>query len=523
MSTTQREISDEDIAGMVEDLKQWPSVAHDNGEYELAVMPFITIYFTYDPAHYLEASLTMIEVHESFERLLGHPYKIATHPDSERPHPYGSKRLGDLREWARKTRKDETFMFNFSDEKNYRSSPTHAGYFWRRSEQRDDSICYSYVQFYYRWQWWLDNQDTWRRFVLDTVERLKPEQVYSGFAMANPLEFGMRSEVTVWDRALAPHFYGLDTDYPFGMMLTPDLPSGVRPPTWGFFLSDIWREKLSLDREAVRAALPDPRIRIDDLGCGQWIELGPRPELYPVEEGVPELPALLNRLLRPLRHPRLGLLGFGEWDGDPNVRFNLADSQRWLARFDDDSDWPTPQIRGHMPGAPLVEPMASHVSNGEPCPRTGWWITAAKSDARHRFEQGEVMPSIPSDDAHGFTVWQWDTDQREPALVPQEPAREAGSGQPAPRAGLWLKSGEPSVRCRVAEGEPLPLVQGQATRWYWTEQAPSGARVTSGQPCPYPGVWHCEDIPIGPQTFMHGVPMPRVEGRDVTWILVRGI
>ncbi|CAD5106668.1 type VI immunity family protein [Zestomonas carbonaria] len=340
MSTTQREISDEDIAGMVEDLRQWPSVAHDNGEYELAVMPFITIYFTYDPAHYLEASLTMIEVHESFERLLGHPYKIATHPDSERPHPYGSKRLGDLREWAHKIKKDKALTFDFSDEKNYRSSPTHAGYFWRNASRDYGESDYSNIQFYYRWQWWLDNRDAWRRFVLDTIERLKPEQVYSGFAMANPLEFGMRSEVTVWDRALAPHFYGLDTDYPFNMKRTPQLPSGIRPPTWGFFLSDIWREKLSLDRDAVRAALPDPRIRIDDLDCGQWIELGPRPELYPVEEGVPELPALLNRLLRPLRHSTLDLLGSGEWDGDPNVRFNLADSQRWLARFDDDSDWP---------------------------------------------------------------------------------------------------------------------------------------------------------------------------------------
>ncbi|WP_420994273.1 hypothetical protein ACKI2N_009975 [Cupriavidus sp. 30B13] len=128
MSTTDSLMSDNDVAGMVEDLKKWPSTAVDNGEYELAVMPFITFYFTYAPAHYLATSLAMIEVHEAFERLAGKPYKIATHPDSERPHPYGSKRLGDLREWARKTRIDKSFLFNFTDEKNHRSSPTTAGY-----------------------------------------------------------------------------------------------------------------------------------------------------------------------------------------------------------------------------------------------------------------------------------------------------------------------------------------------------------------------------------------------------------
>ncbi len=352
MSTIHREMSDEDIAGMVADLKQWPSMAHDNGEYELAVMPFITFYFTYAPDRGLETSLAMIDIHEDFERLLGYPYKVQTHPDSERPHPYGSKRLGDLPAWARKTRLDQHFVFNVTNEKNHRSSPTNAGYFWRCAHRSWSQGNYSYIQFYYRWQWWQNNQDAWRRFVQRTIERLRPEQVYSGFAMANPLEFGTRSEVSVWDRALTPHFHGLDTDYPFGMHGGPDLPAGLRPPTWGFFLSDIWREKLGIDRQAVRAALDDPRVRIDDLNCGQWIELGPQPELYPAEEGVPELPVLLNRLLRPLRHTRLDLLGFGEWDGDPNERFNMHDSQRWLARFDEDSDWPSAAQRSRESGTP---------------------------------------------------------------------------------------------------------------------------------------------------------------------------
>ncbi|WP_211460891.1 type VI immunity family protein [Collimonas silvisoli] len=519
MSTIDREMTDDEIAGMVADLKEWPSIAHDNGYYELAVMPFLSIYFAADPAHHVETGLAMIDVHEAFERLLGAPFKIQTHPDSERPHPYGSKRLGNLREWARKVPRNKGFTFDFTDETNHQSSPTNAGYYWRDSDLGFGGPSYSSILLYYRWQWWLDNRDAWRRFVHDTITRLRPEQVYSGFAMANPLEFGTRSEVTVWDRALAPHFYGLDTDYPFTMKH--HLPSGLRSPTWGFFLSDIWREKLSLDRDAVRAALADPRIRIDELDCGQWIELGPQPALYPVENGVPELPVMLNRLLRPLRHTNLDLLGFGEWDGDPNVRFNRRDTERWLARFDDDSDWPSSEVRGLAPDAPRQEPPLAHATGGEACPRTGWWVTSAKRGTRQHFEQGERLPIIESDHTHGMTLWQWDIDQREQITPPAEASREAQSLQPAPRAGLWVQSGQPLVRCRIGDGESLPLVDGVPVTWLWTEQPPPGMRATSGQPCPYPGVWHCEDIPIGPSTFMHGTPMPQVHGRDVTWFFAK--
>lgn len=46
---------------------------------------------------------------------------------------------------------------------------------------------------------------------------------------------------------------------------------------------------------------------------------------------------------------------------------------------------------------------------GEPCPRTGWWVTPAAGDSRRRFEQGDLMPDLKS--AWGATIWQWDTRQ----------------------------------------------------------------------------------------------------------------
>ncbi|KNE29710.1 type VI immunity family protein [Achromobacter spanius] len=520
MSTSDSLIDADDVSGMVADLKRWPNTAVDHGDFELAVTPYLTFYFTYDPTNFLATTLDMIDVHEAFEKALGHPYLIATHPNSERPHPYGSKRLGNLREWARKTPLDQTFAVKFTDEENHQSSPTHSAYLWREPTLGDRDQCYSSIQFYYRWQWWLDNRDAWRKFVLEAIGRLKPVQVYSGFAMGNPLAFGMRAETATWDRALAPHFYGLDTDYPFGMMFTPDLPSGIRPPTWGFFLSDIWREKLAISRDDVAAHLADPRIRIDTLSCGLWIELGPQPELYPVENGVPELPALLNRLLRRIRHPQLDLVGSGEWDGDPNERFDRRDTQRWLARFDDDSDWPTPAIRGRTPGGTPTEPTPTHVVVGQEIPSSGWWYTLAKTGSRRHFNAGELAPPIHQDPSRGRVIWQRDIDQSAPE---PEPARRAETGQLAPRAGQWRGDDKGEVLCVVAKHEALPAYKGQAIIWHWVHEVDPGAsaRVRSGQPCPYPGTWTCEEMPTGPQTFAYQTAMPRVKGQDVTWILVR--
>jgi hypothetical protein len=343
MSTTDRIFDDEDVDDIAKDLKEWPNVYWGDEEQELAVSPFVTFYFLYDTARWIETSLVMVDIHEEFERLTGHPYLIATHPTSERPHPYGSKRLPDLREFARKTKKSDSFMFSVTNEKNPRSSPATAGNFWKKKDYMNDreeptNKVYSSIQFYYRWAWWKENQDAWRTFVLQSIDKLNPEVVYSGFAIATPWEFGTRYAVTVWERALAPRFYGLDIDDPWAMS---QLGDGIRPPTWGFLLSDIWASKLEMSREQVKDHLHHPDIRVIDVSSGLWIELGAEPCLYPVEDGVPELPTLLNKLIRPIRDDNTDLLGFPQWDGDPNERFNNKDAMRWLQRFDVDSDWPS--------------------------------------------------------------------------------------------------------------------------------------------------------------------------------------
>lgn len=414
MSTTKKFFSTEDVKEFIAGLKEWPNYSYGTDDMAHNVSPFVTFYFFYDNDHYLDTSLLMVDIHEQFEKLTGNPYLIGTHPESERPHPYGSKRLPELRAFAKKLKKEDYFAFNFTDQKNPISSPATAGYFWKVRDYMNDNAepskrIYSSIQFYYRWSWWRENTDAWRKFVLQTSETLRAAQVYSGFAMATPLAYGSRSEVSAWERSLTPHFFGLDIDDYLGMH--GELALGVRPPTWGFLLSDVWREKLNLSREQVKINLHHPHIRIDEISVGLWIELGKEPSLYPAEDGVPMLPMLLNKLLRPIRHDHMGLLSNGEWDGDPNERFNDADSQRWMRRFDADSDWPSAELRqcrNNRDGdeaAPTNNPLDLRAHAGEACPQAGQWQALDMSAQVRQYEQGEAMRNL--DSAYGLTVWRF--------------------------------------------------------------------------------------------------------------------
>ncbi|WP_240435858.1 hypothetical protein [Ralstonia solanacearum] len=51
---------------------------------------------------------------------------------------------------------------------------------------------------------------------------------------------------------------------------------------------------------------------------------------------------------------------------------------------------------------------------GQACPKSGYWITPAKSGSRRYFQQGTPMPEVISD--YGSTIWQWDSDQSDPKL-----------------------------------------------------------------------------------------------------------
>ena len=61
-----------------------------------------------------------------------------------------------------------------------------------------------------------------------------------------------------------------------------------------------------------------------------------------------------------------------------------------------------------------VDSLRIRCEAGQPCPKTGYWITPAKTGSRRCFQQGDLMPTVTSD--YGSTIWQWDSDQSDPHL-----------------------------------------------------------------------------------------------------------
>lgn len=220
---------------------------------------------------------------------------------------------------------------------------------------------------------------------------------------------------------------------------------------------------------------------------------------------------LLNKLIKPIRFDYLDLLGFGQWDGDPNERFTDADSRRWMARFDPDSDWPTPATRLIKP--PVTPAQTSNnttplsVVMGMACTQTGWWLVPGQAYSRRAFKQGDILPAFASDSGDDRVFWQRDLDQT--------PSAFANSYEPAPRAGRREMERDRCVDCEVKLNERLPLHQGQVVRWLW---AVSGLHAHSGEPCPYHGLWVCEYKPRTLQLFEDEAQMPWIDGEKVVWL-----
>ena len=100
--------------------------------------------------------------------------------------------------------------------------------------------------------------------------------------------------------------------------------------------------------------------------------------------------------------------------------FNAQKSARWLKRFDEDGDWPSPDVRfwrpddggasGTQGGGTRSNP--DRALPGEPAPRTGWWRALALDGAAGRVYllAGQALPG-PDTSARGRVIWQYDTSQ----------------------------------------------------------------------------------------------------------------
>jgi len=127
--------------------------------------------------------------------------------------------------------------------------------------------------------------------------------------------------------------------------------------------------------------------------------------MYPVEDGVPVLPVYANALIKPIRCDELKLVGYAQWDDDPNEHLSYEEGIAWMRRFDEDSSWPEGKRINKVNGLSLEEE-ALKVKGGESCPRTGYWQTPARPDSRQYFKQGDILPTFSELD-WGEVYWYW--------------------------------------------------------------------------------------------------------------------
>jgi hypothetical protein len=434
MSTSEPFLTPEEIEEFIRENKTTPQWGYGYEGQELSICPYVTFYIYHSPEQYMALADKFIAIWERFRQMADEPFVKLFKSRTQVWLGANDKRFPvDLRAEAEyHKRKFETFYLMGTDEKSPDASPLWS---YSASATHNHWQRYSRLKLIFRYKWYVKgNQGKWRDFILDCIKSLQPEQCYMGYEVGNGgLSVMGAYESDVLERICADYFYGMDIDHPSkmgyhsndpsnnGVVLSSDLGAGLRPPTWCFMLSPVWQRKLGKDERQIRAELNDPRIRITPIpypanamnpegANGLWIELGEL-DLYPVENGVPDLLVKANCLIRPIRCDELKLTTLDPWDDDPNPRFDYESSRRWMRRFDEDSDWPSAGQRRK----PLTSTTPPRTPGGQPCPQTGWWHTPAQSGSRRYFNKGAVMPEIKGN-AYGSTFWQWDIDQSNPKL-----------------------------------------------------------------------------------------------------------
>jgi hypothetical protein len=416
MSTAELFLQPEDIEGFVADTlssDQLTTIGDEDSD--IGICPFITFYVYHEEDGFLPVADQMIEIFKIFDsKIIDEPFALIWRDETQDWLKPGDPKLSkDLRgDAVRCIKKNEMFMIGGTD---MESTAQSARWSFMASVDPGNGNSYTTLKLTFRHQWYRQNRAKWHTFVEDCLKRLKPEHCYSGFEVGNG-DFNIIGsyEADVLERVCADHFYGMDIDHPSKMSfhhlreneyrceLPNVLGAGLRTPTWSFMLSPHWQGKLGKTEAQIRAELDDPRIVITAIDCpkgrlnpegrpGLWIRLGEL-DLHPVDKGVPELLVKANRLIRPIRCDYLKLLTLDPWDDDPNPRFDFESSQRWMRRFDRNSEWPDLDTRlKHTP--PEKRTASLRCLPGERVPQSGLWWTPAIKGAEGR---GSSRPGRPS-------------------------------------------------------------------------------------------------------------------------------
>ena len=391
----------------------------DDDKYGLC--PYISFYIYHDKSEAMAVAKKVVDIFQEFETLIDEPFKKKYKTKTQVWLGVNDSRLpADLlveAEDAFKRRKN--LWFGATDIKATTATPR-----WSIAGvvERDPSLNYTTLKMVFRHKWYNQNKATWHQFVDTCVERLQPEQCYSGFEVnSGPLGVMGNYEAETMERTLADYFYGMDIDHHLsngyhshesknGVFLPNELGTGLRTPTWCFMLSPYWLNKLGKTETELRDELDDPRITITAYPYpknahnpeginGLWIQLGEL-DLHPVAKGKPKLLVMANDLIKPIRCDQLKLTSLDAWDDDPNPRFDHFSGINWMRRFDEDQNW----LNHRCPDSPLP-PGIYEVKPGQSVPKSGVWSALNEPElAERHLEAGQQVPLKPNVNAEGEPI-----------------------------------------------------------------------------------------------------------------------
>lgn len=108
----------------------------------------------------------------------------------------------------------------------------------------------------------------------------------------------------------------------------------MRSVNWYTLFNNEWMENLG-GMSYLCGALSDPAIKINPYKGSVIIQAGEYPELGWVNDNpYPELYVKVNKVLKLIRAPKIGSLGYGSIAGE--IRFDKNSTAKWLSRFDVD-------------------------------------------------------------------------------------------------------------------------------------------------------------------------------------------
>lgn len=376
---------------------------------------FFSLYFFEHPT--MEKRERVYALCERFVALTGDELKLIYFGRGG-VHKLGSK-YGQIRGKKENANKDETFYLSLVSADSENDS---AGFDFDAKVAADEQQKrwdlsqnkYSFLRIGVPAGWFEgDHRATVLALVAEAADQLSAHQGYGGYGWALPMSNHAFLDFEATEHHFAHEFYGLDIDKPFYMCSGHSekwsLEKGLRAPSWMTFVGDDWLSKLGGAAAVTERLLTHPEVRVQPYAGGVVVQAGESPDLYPVDDGVPEVMMHVAEILKPVRARSLNLLSYARFDGDEeidHVFFDLNKSARWLGRYDRDSDWPTPERRKPRLAAQTPTTKRLRGLPGEEVPASGlWWTPALSGDAgRRQFEAGQRFPDTQFTD-YGAVIW----------------------------------------------------------------------------------------------------------------------